>query len=264
MSKATEAALAALHGAVANELTRRIKDNEATAADLGAAIKFLKDNHITASIEDNQALSDLKQKLGERLAKREPPVLSTYLSAAPSICATGRIVYLGTPQSVNSIYNTLPGRGYTVRIWTGRFPTPAQIESYGDLLAPWITRKLADAERFPLLLIKVQSVRVAGDLFPMTIQPGLLMQETVAYEINGTTYKLAVPSSISDERAKLQGTVMFVDPAGGYSVDAFKRLAGAGQAPGCRARAMPCTCPRCCMSLLTRILAALLLVFICP
>jgi len=39
----------------------------------------------------------------------------------PSICATGRIVYLGTPQSVNSIYNTLPGRGYTVRIWTGRF-----------------------------------------------------------------------------------------------------------------------------------------------
>jgi len=85
MSKATEAALAALHGAVANELTRRIKDSEATAADLGAAIKFLKDNHITASIEDNQALSELKQKLGERLAKREPPVLSTYLSAAPSM-----------------------------------------------------------------------------------------------------------------------------------------------------------------------------------
>jgi len=70
MAKATEAALSRLHGVVAEELTRRIQESEATAADLGAAIKFLKDNHITASIEDNQALSDLKQKLNERLAKR--------------------------------------------------------------------------------------------------------------------------------------------------------------------------------------------------
>jgi len=85
MTKATETALAALHGAVATELTRRIAESEATAADLGAAIKFLKDNHITASIEDNQALSDLKQKLGERLAKREPRVLPHYLDTAPSL-----------------------------------------------------------------------------------------------------------------------------------------------------------------------------------
>jgi len=71
MSKATEAALSTLHGVVAAELTRRILESEATAADIGAAIKFLKDNHITASIEDNQALSDLKQKLDEKLAKRQ-------------------------------------------------------------------------------------------------------------------------------------------------------------------------------------------------
>lgn len=59
-----------------------------------------------------------------------------------SINSTGRIVYLGTPQSINSIYNTLPGRGYTVRIWTGRFPTEKQMANYGGMLAPFLVRQM--------------------------------------------------------------------------------------------------------------------------
>lgn len=53
-----------------------------------------------------------------------------------SINQNGRILYLGTPQSSDSIYNTLPARGYEVRIWPGRFPTADQIEYYGEHLAP--------------------------------------------------------------------------------------------------------------------------------
>jgi len=34
----------------------------------------------------------------------------------------GRIVYLGTPQTEESIYNDLPERGYRVRIWPARYP----------------------------------------------------------------------------------------------------------------------------------------------
>jgi len=84
MSKATEAALSALHGVIAHELTRRITGGEATAADIGAAIKFLKDNAITASIEDNAALSELKQKLDERRANRPQPSLPRTLTVAPT------------------------------------------------------------------------------------------------------------------------------------------------------------------------------------
>ena len=40
---------------------------------------------------------------------------------------------------MDSIYNTLPGRGFVVRIWPGRYPTQAQRERYGTLLAPWIS-----------------------------------------------------------------------------------------------------------------------------
>ena len=54
----------------------------------------------------------------------------------------GRIVYLGTPQTSDSIYNTLPGRGFDVRIWPGRYPTPAQMEHYGPHLAPAIRNRL--------------------------------------------------------------------------------------------------------------------------
>lgn len=55
-----------------------------------------------------------------------------------SINQTGDIMYLGTPQSVNSIYNNLPSRGYEVRVWPGRYPTVEQELCYGEFLAPMI------------------------------------------------------------------------------------------------------------------------------
>jgi hypothetical protein len=55
-----------------------------------------------------------------------------------SICTHGDIIYLGTPQSIESIYINLPLRGYSVRIWPGRFPTEDELASYGEYLAPLI------------------------------------------------------------------------------------------------------------------------------
>ena len=60
-----------------------------------------------------------------------------------SINGSGRIIWLGTPQTMESIYNSLPGRGVTVRIWPGRYPTPEQREHYGNNLAPLIAARLA-------------------------------------------------------------------------------------------------------------------------
>ena len=65
-----------------------------------------------------------------------------------SINQYGRIVYLGTPQCTESIYNTLPARGYTMRIWPGRYPTIKQMEFYEGKLAPMFVR---DMERLPSL-----------------------------------------------------------------------------------------------------------------
>jgi hypothetical protein len=65
-----------------------------------------------------------------------------------SINATGRIIWLGTPQTQDSIYNTLPARGVAIRVWPGRFPTPKQMDNYGARLAPRLRTLL---ERDPTL-----------------------------------------------------------------------------------------------------------------
>ena len=55
----------------------------------------------------------------------------------------GAITYLGTPQTEQSLYNSLPDRGYTIRIWPARYPTEEQLINYGDgRLAPFILKKL--------------------------------------------------------------------------------------------------------------------------
>ncbi|QHJ81670.1 MAG: hypothetical protein [Caudoviricetes sp.] len=59
-----------------------------------------------------------------------------------SINQYGRIIYLGTPQSVESIYNTLPQRGYIMRIWPGRYPTKEQMDFYADRLAPMFRKDI--------------------------------------------------------------------------------------------------------------------------
>lgn len=59
-----------------------------------------------------------------------------------SICSKGDILWLGTPQSIDSVYNDLPGRGYDVRIWTGRYPTPKELPDYNGFLAPFIENRL--------------------------------------------------------------------------------------------------------------------------
>ena len=59
-----------------------------------------------------------------------------------SINQYGRIIYLGTPQSSESIYNMLPSRGYNVRIWPGRYPTPDQLDYYGNRLAPLLRKHI--------------------------------------------------------------------------------------------------------------------------
>ncbi len=55
-----------------------------------------------------------------------------------SICQKGRIMYLGTPQTVDSIYNNLTARGYQIRVWTGRFPTKEELPTYEGKLAPYL------------------------------------------------------------------------------------------------------------------------------
>lgn len=60
----------------------------------------------------------------------------------------GRILYLGTPQSESSIYNSLPERGYTFRVWPAFYPDKEELRLYGERLAPRIRKRV---EKNPIL-----------------------------------------------------------------------------------------------------------------
>lgn len=184
-----------------------------------------------------------------------------------SICSTGRIVWLGTPQTGESIYNSLPGRGVAVRIWPGRYPTHEQLEHYGEFLAPYIKQRidkhpelmvgggalgdqgqpldpvlldeerlqakeldqgtsyfqlqhmlntrLTDALRHPLKPEQLVVLDVQPSAVPMVVVRGMTPASRENFQIHGSGFKLSTPHSLSNETAKLQGIVSYVDPAGG-------------------------------------------------
>jgi Holliday junction resolvasome RuvABC endonuclease subunit len=55
----------------------------------------------------------------------------------------GRIIYLGTPQNQESLYNKLPDRGYKVSIWPARYPNADQTVGYDSKLARLISNAMA-------------------------------------------------------------------------------------------------------------------------
>lgn len=59
-----------------------------------------------------------------------------------SINAKGDIIWLGTPQNIDSLYSGLPARGYSIRIYPGRYPTPDEMSQYEGFLAPYILERI--------------------------------------------------------------------------------------------------------------------------
>lgn len=85
MSKVTVEQLEALHAAMVKDLTDRIADGMATAADLSVAAKLLKDSNITAIPEQGSAAGTLKEKLEQRAAQAGKRVRPAGLDAVDHV-----------------------------------------------------------------------------------------------------------------------------------------------------------------------------------
>jgi hypothetical protein len=85
-------------------------------------------------VPNNSATQDLREKLLKTAMEFEAIMMPD----------TGKITYLGTPQTEESVYNKLNERGYERRIWPARFPQIAQDDIYKGQLCPTIGKKLRD------------------------------------------------------------------------------------------------------------------------
>lgn len=85
---------------------------------------------------NNAATADMREKLLERTKE---------FSAILKPLDTAKIIYLGTPQTEDSIYNKLP-ETFELRIWPALIPTEKEAEKYGESLAPYIRRLMIKGE----------------------------------------------------------------------------------------------------------------------
>jgi hypothetical protein len=84
-------------------------------------------------VPNNSATQAMREKLSE-LVKEFDAILTP----------NGQVIYLGTPQTEDSIYSQLTERGYTFRVWPAEYPDEQQLGAYGTELAPDIREDLAN------------------------------------------------------------------------------------------------------------------------
>ncbi len=165
----------------------------------------------------------------------------------------GEVMYLGTPQTEESIYNKLQLRGFTTRIWPARYPDKP--EKYGDSLAPVILEggkgligKPTDPDRFSELDLLERETSYGRSAFALQFQLDtslsdmerfpLRLSDLMVLEVSdhapeklvwsmGAEYRITDlpvvgfsgdyyhrPAFVHGDWLPFQGCVMFIDPSG--------------------------------------------------
>lgn len=97
----------------------------------------------------------------------------------------GRIIYLGTPQTEQSIYGMLPDRGYQIRVWPARHPTRKQHDLYGDRLAPVIASAWDESV-------------IGQPTDPLRFDADDLLEREASYGRSGFALQFMLDTSLSD------------------------------------------------------------------
>ena len=98
----------------------------------------------------------------------------------------GAVFYLGTPQTEMSLYETLPERGYEVRIWPSRYPEEKQVIRYANKLAPFIQDRLD------------RGAIVGDPTDPLRFDVEDLLERELSYGRSGFALQFQLDTSLSD------------------------------------------------------------------
>ena len=127
-------------------------------------------------IPSNSQTQMMREKLGESI-KEFDAVLSP----------GGQVIFLGTPQCEQTIYDVLPQRGYEMRIWTARFPLEAQREKYLGRISPFINELVDKAGMTP-----------GEPTDPLRFSEEDLLERELSYGKSGFALQFMLDTSLSD------------------------------------------------------------------
>jgi predicted phage terminase large subunit-like protein len=167
---------------------------------------------------------------------------------------TSRIIYLGTPQCEDSLYNKLAEKGYMFRIWPARKPSQEQVTRYAGKLAPYIENldipvgatvepsrftdedliereisygrsgfalqfmldtSLSDALKFPLKCSDFIVMDIDRSVAPVKVSYGSSADQLIELPCAGLKGdRWYGPMYVSKDFIEFEGSVMFIDPSG--------------------------------------------------
>lgn len=107
----------------------------------------------------------------------------------------GEIIYLGTPQSEQSIYRHLPEKGYEIRIWPARYPTADKLRNYNGHLAPMLQ---ADIDANPDLCKPMSSLVGGAPTDPERFDDADLIEREIEYRAAGFLLQYQLDTTLSD------------------------------------------------------------------
>jgi hypothetical protein len=145
----------------------------------------------------------------------------------------GDIMFLGTPQTEESIYNKLAMRGYGTRIWPARYPVKP--EKYGDLLAPILqgvpaelVNKPTDPGRFSELDLLERETSYGRSSFALQFQLDTSMSDLERFPLKLADLMVLEVSDHGPEKLVWSGGAEYRIsdlPAVGFSGDYYHRPA---------------------------------------
>jgi hypothetical protein len=122
------------------------------------------------------------QQMREKLT-----TLVTEFDAVLKPLDTSKIIYLGTPQTEESLYDALQDKGYITRIWPSRYPRPDQVNRYGDRIAPTLMDELIANDK-----LEWQPTD------PMRFDEEDLLERELSYGRSGYALQFQLDTSLSD------------------------------------------------------------------
>lgn len=97
---------------------------------------------ITGSRATEIIVDDVEVEKNSRTQTMRDSIRSGIKEFSNIIVPGGKITYLGTPQTEDTIYKDLSSKGYNVRIWPARYPMIEKVSGYKGCLAPWVEEEV--------------------------------------------------------------------------------------------------------------------------
>ena len=139
-------------------------------------------SQITGSRGDLIIADDVESLNNSATAVMRDKLLASTAEFEAVLKPGGEVIYLGTPQTEQSIYHGLAEKGYITRVWPARYPEERLRTAFGDKLAPMLKDGMANKPTDPKRFTELD-----------------LMEREASYGRTGFALQFMLDSTLSDQ-----------------------------------------------------------------